>query len=380
MSIFNMVYGKNQQYKTFTITREEKSDMSSWWTYSDDASGLSAGSTAFDEFFSYSAVRLSDAWIKTAEVFQSTPWQLDFSQLWTLTSWDNVMIKFPILWIKMSKSWSTVTLSITDNPRAGNKWFKYYAHTKTWTLIDPWTPVNNIYIWAFKASNNGSNVLKSWSWKTPEVSQTQGTFCSRAKANGSGYNIIWFYQRQFVNALYMMKYGNPNSQNVVWAWYTRWSSVPNTWWTTSQILATYWTSSETQQMKLFWLEDWWWSVHEWIWWGMTDNDRQLLTSFSWWSGTITTSDYPLATWTTLPQSVWNISAIAWNNYSMFAPTSRSWYNYSIYYCDYMDLYANRLITCGGNKWDNVWAWAFRFTMNTDNTSSGNDIGSRLMFF
>ena len=32
--------------RTFTITRTEKSNMSSWWTYSDDAAWLTAWSTA----------------------------------------------------------------------------------------------------------------------------------------------------------------------------------------------------------------------------------------------------------------------------------------------------------------------------------------------
>ena len=100
--------------KTFTISWTEWSNMSSGWTYSDDAAWLTAGDTAFDKFFWYSAVRLNTSWEETAEVTQTTPWQLDLSQLWTLTSGDNVMIKFPRLWIKMSKSGSVVTLSITE--------------------------------------------------------------------------------------------------------------------------------------------------------------------------------------------------------------------------------------------------------------------------
>ena len=48
--------------RTFTISYTEKSDMSSWWTYSDDAAWLTAGSTAFDEFFWYSAVKLNSSW------------------------------------------------------------------------------------------------------------------------------------------------------------------------------------------------------------------------------------------------------------------------------------------------------------------------------
>ena len=111
---------------TLTIQWTEKSDMSSGWTYSDGAEWLTAWSSIFDSFFWYSAVRLSAAWVETAEVTQEQswwPWKLDFSQLGTLTSGDNVMIKFPRRWIKMSKSGSVVTLSITK--KDNKPWYQY---------------------------------------------------------------------------------------------------------------------------------------------------------------------------------------------------------------------------------------------------------------
>jgi hypothetical protein len=136
------------------------------------------------------------------------------------------MIKFPVRWIKMSKSWSTVTLSITKE--LNKSWYQYYAHS-TWTLSNPWTPKDAFYLGAYKWYSS-SNVIKSWSGKSPTVSQTQATFIKRAKANGSWYNIIGFYQRMFVNCLYMMKYGSPNSQTAVGKWYTGWSAKVSTGW------------------------------------------------------------------------------------------------------------------------------------------------------
>ena len=364
--------------KTFTISWTEWSDMSSWWTYSDDATWLTAGSTAFDEFFGYSAVRLNSSWVETAEVKQTTPWQLDLSQLWTLTSGDNVMIKFPRLWIKMSKSGSVVTLSITNNPNATSDGFQYYAHC-TGTLSNPWTPKNAFYLWAFKACNNGSNVLKSWSWQSPEVSQTQATFCSRAVANGSGYNIIWYYQRQFVNALYMMKYGNPNSQSVVWLWYTGWSAKVNTGWTVSQALATYWTSSNTQQVKLFWLEDWWGNIHERVWWVYTDWSKNLYTQLSWYSWAVSGWE---STWSTIQHtwSYYNLSSIVWNNKVLFWPSATvDNSNYNTYYCGFVYVYASCL-ACAGGYWDSgSEAGAFLLDVGNGASSSYTNTGSRLMF-
>ena len=136
--------------RTFTITRTEKSDMSSWWTYSDDAAWLTAGDGAFDDFFWYSAVLLNTSWVETAEMTQS--WWVFTGAMTTLgniTSGDNVMIKFPARWIKMTKSWSVVTLSITDDLTKESEWYQYYAF-QTWTLASPWTIKDKFYLGAYK--------------------------------------------------------------------------------------------------------------------------------------------------------------------------------------------------------------------------------------
>lgn len=61
-TISNVVSATPKATQTFTITYMENSSPTGFSpTYSDDASGLTAGSTAFDEFFNYSAVKLSTA-------------------------------------------------------------------------------------------------------------------------------------------------------------------------------------------------------------------------------------------------------------------------------------------------------------------------------
>lgn len=370
-----------EYYKIFTISWTEASSPSSFNpTWSDDATGLVAWSTAFDEFFNYSAVRLNTSWVETAEVKQTTPWQLDLSQLWTLTSGDNVMIKFPRLWIKMSKSGSTVTLSITDNPDAEADGFQYYAHSR-WTLSSP-IKKDALYLWAFKAYNS-SNVLKSWSWQSPVAYITQQNCINYARANdgntgSAGYDIIGFYQRQFINALYMMKYGNPNSQSVVWLWYTGWSAKVNTGGTVSQALATYWTSSSTQQVKLFWLEDWWGNIHEWVWWVYTDWSKNLYTQLSWYSGAVSGWE---STWSTIQTTSWiDLSSIVWNNKVLFWPsaTVNNW-SYNTYYCDLVYVDTSRLAFAGGSWSHGSEAGAFHLDVSFVASGSDGRIGSRLMY-
>lgn len=372
-----------RNYRTFTISWEEKSDMSSGWTYSDDATWLTAWDTAFDEFFGYSAVKLSTSGTETAKVTQTTPWQLDFSQLWTLTSGDNVMIKFPRLWIKMSKSWSQVTLSITDNPHAESDWFQYYAHSR-WTF-DNIVDKDAFYLWAFKATNS-SNVLKSWSNATPVVSITQANSITYARANDGNswsawYDIIWFYQREFVNALYLMKYWSADSQTKVWLWYTGASAKVNTWGTVSQLSATYWTTSNTQQVKLFWLEDWRWNIHDWIGWMCTDGSKNLWTALSGFTGNITTSSPYENTGTTIQNTSGNcMTSIVGSNKWLFAPTATvSNSSYNTYYCDYAYVRASGLAYAGGLWNDGSAAGAFLRSVYHSASGADTYVGARLMF-
>ena len=367
--------------RTFTISRTEKSNMSSGWTYSDDAAWLTAWDTAFDEFFWYYGCRLNASGVETAKITQEESWwawKLDITQLWTLTSGDNVMIAFPVMWIKMSKSWSTVTLSITKE--LNKDWYQYYAHS-TWTLSNPWTPQDVFYLGAYKWYSD-SSVIKSWSGKSPTVSQTQATFITRAKANGSWYNIIGFYQRMFVNWLYMMKYGNPNSQSVVWNWYVGWSAKVNTGWTNSQTNATYGTTSTTVQAKLFWLEDWWGNIHEWIGWICTDGSKNLWTALSWFVWDIKTTSPYENTGTTIQHtgSYYNLSSIVWSNKWLFAPTATvSNSNYDTYYCDYANVYASRLARAGGDWSGGSSGGAFRLDVRQSASDAYANVGARLMY-
>lgn len=364
--------------RTFTISWTEQSDMSYWWTYSDDATWLTAGSWDFDDFFWYSAVLLNTSGVETAEMTQS--WGVFTGAMTTLgniTSGDNVMIKFPARWIKMTKSWSVVTLSITDDLTKESEWYQYYAF-QTWTLANPWAIKDNFYLGAYKWSYSSSK-LKSWSWKEPTSNITQYAFYEAAKSNWAWYDIIGFYQRMYINALYMMKYWNPNAKTTVWKWYIWWSSVTSTWWTNSQTNATYWTTSTTTQCRLFWLEDRWGNINEWLWWCYTDGTKKLYTMLNWWNGSVSWWE---ATWTTISRtsSYYCMSAIAGDNKAMFAPkTTVNNSSYTTYYCSFIDVYESCLATAGGRWSDNNMVNTFMINFGYASGWKGTNIWWRLMY-
>ena len=354
-------------YKTYTIVWNETPQPSQFFVrYEDDAAWLTQGSSDFDDFFWYYPCRLSSAWVETVKGTQSW-WVINMSSLWTLTSWDNVMIAFPRLWIKMSKSWTQVTLSITNDPNA--EWFQYYAHTK-------WTDAKDVlYLWAYKMSS----WYKSLSWKAPLVSQTRATFRSWVKsaydssAWTNRYSQITWYPRNFINALYMMKYWNPDSQSVVGQWYTWWSAKVNTWWTNSQTNATYWTTSNTTQARLFWLEDWWGNAYEWMDGCYFNSSTELTVDKT--NNVFQDSDYTTNLWAT---PYWYMSAIAWTNDGMFENKSVSGWSSSTYYTDYCYASASCVLLAGGRNNDGGQAGVFRIYGNST-SYSWNTTGSRLMF-
>lgn len=379
-------------WSTFTVTYAETSSPAFSPTYSDDAAWLTAGSPEFDAFFWYSAVRLNEDWKETAEVLQWKAWTLDITKLWTLTSWDNVMIKFPVRWIKMTKSWTTVTLSITSE--LNKTWYQYYAFNRNW-IIKPY-----LYLWAYKSARITDwnlKKLKSWSWQWAAtsdstdwisyISLSDTTTWARAMAhNNDWWTWIWWYDeitwyaRNYINALYMMKYCNWDWQTTIWRWYVDSNSAAiATWWTNQYKNATWWETTWKYQMKLFWLEDRWWNVYEWLDWAFytsTTNinvsSTNILTNTSW-----STSSAPFDTNITIWSS-WNYLKYAvWTNEWMFAPTDRSWSN-STYYCDSFGAGSGGGLRAGGNWGVDSGAGPF-FVGSTGVSYAGSSYGARLMF-
>jgi len=376
-------------YKTFTISWTEQSNMSSWWTYSDDATWLTAWDTAFDEFFGYSWVRLSSAWVETAEITQENSWwygKLDITQLGDIANWDNVMIKFPVRWIKMSKSWSVVTLSITDATGRESEWFQYYAFQNTGDIeanASTTVATKPLYLWTYLSRYNwNTSQLKSLSWKTPTWNYTMWSAITNAWYNWTWWTITWWYQRCLINAYYMMKYGNPNSQSVVWGWYVWMSSQQTTWLTNSQTNATYWTNYYDIQVKLFWLEDWWGNLFQWIGWMFVDSSKNMYTALHDFTANIDTSEsqYKIAGALTTTSGWYCMSKILWTNKWMFwfNWTVNNW-SYNTYYCDNVDIGASSLGAGGGDWNDGSTAGAFHTTVGYRTSAANQYIGSRIMY-
>ena len=285
----------------------------------------------------------------------------------------------------MSKSWTQVTLSITLDPN--KDWYQYYAFTK-WT-----TAKDNLYLWAYKGSfsNDNSSVSSSFSSSTtklksratgvrtanfsPATSQTRANFRASASNNWTWYSLITIYPRWYINCLMMMKYGNPYSQSIIWAWYTKSSNTQSIepWTTNSQTSATYWTSDDTKQIKMFGLEDRWWNVTEFLDGCWFDASKNLTVDKT--NSVFQDSDYATNLW--VAQSGY----LAWidgSNDGMFRNISTSWWSWTAYYTDYSYSFASCVFYVGG-YWNNGASAGAFYVNNTYASGTNASYGGRLMF-
>lgn len=167
-------------------------------TYEDDARTMTKGSSQWDDFFGAKLVLFKNG----QEVRD-----LKDSELNGLSPTDgDVMVKFKRMGLNMRTVGDKVYVTMTDNPNDSN--FKYYAHTRGTTRKEAF------YLGAYLGFLDESK-LRSITGKKPTVEKTIGDFRTLAQNNGIGYELCGFYQLTFLQAMYVLKYGNLDSQTAI---------------------------------------------------------------------------------------------------------------------------------------------------------------------
>ena len=202
-------------YKTMTV-QFGITETPGYGTYLDDAVNMPYGKTSdavskWQEFFGYKPCLFKNGQV----VGYLNP--NDYTKFENGTSADitsgnagDVMVEFPRRGIKISKSGSTVTLSMTSEPN--KEGYSYNAHNRKSS------EKNYFYIGAYLGGSDGNYPNEgstSLSGAVRLVSLSLSSARRHCEIKGDGYMCVGFYQYLFIQCMYLLQYkGHLNSQVV----------------------------------------------------------------------------------------------------------------------------------------------------------------------
>ena len=210
-------------------------------TYEDDAKMMEKGSPEWDKFFRSQLVLFKNG----KEVRE-----LEDSELNGLSPSDgDVMVRFPRKGLRIKTVGEKVYVSMTSAKNDPD--FKYYAHSRGDS------PRDAFYLGAYLGfEENGK--LRSITNVKPVQNKGISNFRQLGQAVGTGYEISGFYQLTFLQAMYVLKYGNLDSQTALGKGLTNGGdTITNTTGRTNGKGINYGTQSDKEQMKFQHLEDFW---------------------------------------------------------------------------------------------------------------------------
>lgn len=253
-----------QAYQTYGVSIDlSNSNPETSVTYTDDAVGMVAGSPDWYKMSIFNKIKPC-LFKNGAVVGYLNP--DNFAQFADGTAADitsgnngDVMIEIPKTGYKISKSGTTLTVQITDDPN--KKGFSYKAHTRTED-----GDREKLYIGAFLGSNK-DNKLRSVSGVSPLNATGLTDFRTYAKANGAGYDLFAFYPMTLLQCLYLIMYKNLDSQTALGQGYvgdSDWEYMQKNTGATVDKGMSYGTSDQMEQMKFLGIEDFWGNLLQWI--------------------------------------------------------------------------------------------------------------------
>ena len=256
-------YATAVAYRTMTvnITIAKTPD---YGTYSDSAINMPYGKSddavfAWQEFFGYKPCLFKDG--KVVGYLNPN----DYTKFEDGTDADiksgdagDVMVEFPRLGINITKSGTSLSVSMTDEPNKSG--YSYNAHNRGSVQKD------YFYIGAYlgyKQYKNSNYKLRSLSGWDPTTSVLLSECRTYAGNLGSGYMNVGFYQHLFIQCMYLLQFkGHLNSQTVLgmgYAW-NKSSGIASSGKTNTNGLM-YGTDSYSSyykdHAKLFGIEDYW---------------------------------------------------------------------------------------------------------------------------
>lgn len=350
------------------------SNPATWATYTDDAVGMTAGSSAFDDYDIYGNIQSytfkDGAEVKALSKTDVTKYADGTSAATDIASGTyDVMTKFTRGGYYINHSSGKLIIKVTDDPEADG--FCYKAFQRGSNDLD------EFYLGRYKGYIDGNGKLRSYSGVTPTGNKTIGAFRTAAQLNGDGYENSGFYQLVWRQCLYMVKYLAANSQDTIGKGYTGGNAVTATG-STNGHGDTYGTQTATDHMILFGLEDFWGNIWEWIDGLATDASYNILTNTDNFQDDGKGTGYQsTASGASSNDGGYMTDVQGTNDTGLVYKTKNG--SATTYFCDYGYLYSSCVARFGGDYGSGDYAGVCYLYVSNAASNAGADVGGRVMF-
>lgn len=350
------VYAINAQYvtsQTYTVAIDlNNSNPLTAVTYADDAVGTTKGSDEWDNKFIFRDIK--PCMLKNGEVQyyldkNNFNLQADGITPAVLDGTDgDVMIEIPKFGYRLYKDTedgnNILYVSITNNPAIVEEdpRYSYYAFTR-----EEAGDLDYFYWGAYKGWLDSQGKLRSLPGKTPANNRTLAAFKQTAKLNGERYSISSYFQLVALQCLYLIKYGNLDSQNALGRGNCSTSAAIATGGTEDWGMYGGVKTDSASHVKFAGIEDFWGNFWEWVDGLTTDANRNVVTTYDY-DGTYEREPFIYETGLTSNRNGWVKNVIGTTEAGFM---NIDWSgSETTYFCDYGYLAAGGVLVFGG-RWD-----------------------------
>ena len=297
----------------------------------------------------------------------------------------NTYIEIPKIGVKITRDDLFMYVQLTTAPDVPG--FSYKAHT---THIEG--DCDNLYVGAFLAStyteDGSAPVILSQSGRVPKTNVTYDELPPYATLynNFAGvdlenryYHVLNFYTLTLLQCLYLLRYGNRDSQVALGMGYvgdSDWVIMAKPTGATVDKGMYYGSSNPMEQMKFMGIEDFWGNLYQWIYGLSSSADYHALTAY-------TVPQFEgVSSWNDLGQIMTSyvggyMSDPQGTNDLGFIPKSCSGSS-TTYFADYADFGAECVPVFGGSFVDGSYAGAFLLYVNFYPGVASDYLSGRLM--
>ena len=285
----------------------------------------------------------------------------------------DVMVEIPLMGYKLWKEGNFQYVSVTTDPNKEKDGYCYYAHS-----LDNEKDCDKIYIGAYLGYQTNDE-LYSLSGVRPANKISLSDFRFYADNKGTGYSLTSFFPHTLLQCLYIIVYKNLNSQVALGRGCVNAEVLTKTGGTNFDTFC-YGTTSSTQQIKLFGIEDFYGNLYQWLD-GLYATSNSIKTDYR---NSVFIGDngnsFQFNTSCNIPTSYNNIQKILGTNNSGFVMKTGTDSNKGQnYYCDLCRLNSNCFSLSGSDFFNPPDAGVFQLDVSYSASGTNAGIGARLMY-